>query len=152
MPVRDAEFGAEYVADAVACAHRHAAGERAHGQPGADLAIEPRRQVAWLSLDSWQPLRKERQALECLGIGVWVGFIGADAFDAVIDRANARRKPEPLGCIEGDGWVEDHRARDDPRMPEQLFHVRALVSNTGDGAELSGRKRSWNANLPNARR
>ena len=45
VSVRHAEFGAEHVADAVAGAHRHAAGERTHGQPCAHLAVETRCEV-----------------------------------------------------------------------------------------------------------
>ena len=44
--MRHVECGAEHIADAVARAHRHAGGRRAHRKPGADLAIHPRVEIA----------------------------------------------------------------------------------------------------------
>ena len=46
VPVRDVEHRAQHVADAVAGTHRHAARQRPHRQPGAQLAIQPRLQIA----------------------------------------------------------------------------------------------------------
>ena len=43
--MRHAEFSAQHIADAMARAHRHSAGERTHRQPCAQLAIEPRVEV-----------------------------------------------------------------------------------------------------------
>ena len=50
--MRYTEFGAQNIADAVARAHRHPAGERAHGQPRAHLAVESRCEVVRLCLDA----------------------------------------------------------------------------------------------------
>src|SRR3712207_7747567 len=45
LSLHDALPISEHVADAVARPHRHAAGQRAHGEPGAELAIEAGLQV-----------------------------------------------------------------------------------------------------------
>ena len=54
--MRNAEFGAEHIADAVARTHRHATGKRAHRKPRANLAIEASLKIRWIRLHSFRPL------------------------------------------------------------------------------------------------
>ena len=75
--MRDVERGAQHVADAVARPHRHAAGERRHRQPRADLAIEPRLQVVGVGLDPRQAAAQQRQPVQRLRVGVRVGLVRA---------------------------------------------------------------------------
>jgi len=57
------------------------------------LAVEPRCEVAGVGLDTRQPARKQRKTFECLGIGIRIGLVRADAFDAMVDGADACRQP-----------------------------------------------------------
>jgi len=79
----------------VAGAHRHAAGERPHRQPRADLAVEPGGEIAGVGLDPRQPPAEQRQAMQCLRVGIGIGLARADAFDAVVDSADAGRPNTP---------------------------------------------------------
>src|SRR5262245_62578196 len=54
VPMRYVEFGTKHVADAVARSHWHPAGERAHGEPSADLAFKSCCQVLRRGLDPRQ--------------------------------------------------------------------------------------------------
>ena len=56
IAVRHVERGAEHIADAVACAHRHARGQRPHREPGADLAIHPRVEIVGVGFHARQRL------------------------------------------------------------------------------------------------
>src|SRR5215469_2272178 len=64
VTVRDVESGTQDIADAVACAHRHAAGDRTHRQPRTDLAIEARLEVGRIGLDARQAAREQRRSEE----------------------------------------------------------------------------------------
>src|SRR6266446_1157255 len=60
-----------------------------------------------------QAAREQRQPVQGLRVGIGVGFARADALDAVVDRADAGREPQPFGRVHGNSWVEHDRARDD---------------------------------------
>ena len=92
--MRYAEFSAQHIADAMARAHRHSARERTHRQPCAQLAIEPCGEVLRLRLDAWQRARKQRKSSQRLRVAKDMRFIRADAFDAMVHRTNAGRRPE----------------------------------------------------------
>jgi hypothetical protein len=70
VAVRDAEFGAQHIADAVAGAHRHARGQCAGREPGAELAIHPRVEIAAIGFHPRQRLRQQRKPLQRLRIAI----------------------------------------------------------------------------------
>ena len=146
--MRDVEKGAEHIADPVARPHRHTAGERAHRQPRTDLAIGPGLEISGIGLDARQAAREQRQAVQCLGVGERIGLAGADALDAMVDRADAGRQPQPFGRVHGDRRIEHHGARDDLRVAEQLLHPMALVGDPGNRAEFAGRQCRRHGDLP----
>ena len=146
--MRDVEHRTQHIADTVAGAHRHAAGEWPHRQPRADLAVEAGSEIFRIGLDPRQPAAKQRQPVQCLSVSIGIGLAGADALDAVVDRANTGRQPQPFGRVHRDRGVEHHRARDDPRMPEQLLDPVPLVGDAGDGAEFACRQCRRHRDLP----
>jgi hypothetical protein len=60
MAVRDVKHRTQHIADAVAGTHRHAARERLHRQPRADLAVEAGREITGVGLDPRQPAAEQR--------------------------------------------------------------------------------------------
>jgi hypothetical protein len=67
-----------------------------------------------------QRLRQHRQPLQRLGVGIGMRLARADAFDAMIDGADAGRQPQPFRRVHGEPGIEDHRARHHQRMAQHL--------------------------------
>ena len=128
--MRDVEHRAEHIADAVTGAHRHATGERRHRQPRADLAIEPRFEVAGSALtrDSRAPAATARAGLR---VGIGVRLARADALDAMVDRPDAGRQTQPFRRVHRHRRIEHHGARDDPGDGDQFLDPVPLVGDPG---------------------
>ncbi len=77
---------------------------------------------------------------------------GADAFDAMIHRADAGREEQPFRRVHGQPGIENGRARDGEGMPQPLLHMGAFVGDPCDVAELAAGDRGGHADLPHDRR
>src|SRR5262245_26197028 len=78
-------------------------------------------------------------------------LVGADALDAMVDRANARGKPEPHGRVHCNRWIENYRAWNNAWVSQQLFHLGTLIGDAGNRAEVPTRERRWHTDLPHCR-
>ena len=151
--MRHVEGRAQHIADAVARAHRHAGRQRrpstARCRSGNPCRASRSRGSAFTR---GSPCGEHREPLHRLRVGIRVRLARADAFDAMVDGADAGRQEQPFRRVHGDGGIEDGRARHDERMPQHLLHLRALVGDAGDGAELAAGDRGRHADLAHGRR
>jgi hypothetical protein len=116
-------------------------------KPGADLAIHPGIEIAGIGLHPRQALRQHRQSLDGLGVGVRMRLARAQAFDAVIDGADAGRQKQPFRRVYGDGGVEDRRTRHHLGMGQSLLDLGVFVGDPGNGAEFAAGNRGGYADL-----
>ena len=99
-----------------------------------------------------QRLRQHRQALHRLGVGKGMRFARAQALDAMVDGADAGRKPQPFRRVHGHGGIEDRRARHHEVMAHHFLDLAALLGDAGDRAELAAGNRGRHADLAHGRR
>ena len=152
IAVRHVVHRAEHVPDAMACAHRYACGQRPHREPCSDLAIHPRLEIARVCLYARQRLRQHRKSLQGLRVGVRVRLARAQPFHTMIDRAVARREPQPFRRMHGYRGVENGRARDHQLMAKHLLDFGARIGDAGNRAELAAGNRCRYTDLAYLRR
>ena len=124
----------------------------AHREPGADLAIHPRVEIAGVCLHPRQRLRQHRKSLHRLGVGIGMGLARAQAFDAMVDGADAGRQKQPFGRVHGKGGIEDRGARHHQLMAQHFLDLGARVGDAGDGTEFAAGNRRRHADLAHRRR
>src|SRR5215467_7887342 len=78
-------------------------------------------------------------------------LVRADALDAMVDRANARGKPEPHGRVHANCWIENYGAGNNAWVPQQFLHPSTLIGDAGNRAEVPTRERRWHTDLPHCR-
>jgi hypothetical protein len=71
----------------------------------------------------------------------------AQAFDAVVDGADAGRQKQPFRRVHGDGGIEDRRARHHQRVRQSLFDLGMFIGDPGNGAELAAGNRGGHTDL-----
>ena len=86
-----------------------------------------------------------------LGIGVRMRLARAQALDAMVDGADAGRKPQPFGRVQGHGGIEDHGARHHQIMAQHFLDLGALVGDAGQRAELAAGDGRRDADLAHRR-
>ncbi|GCC46027.1 hypothetical protein chiPu_0030302, partial [Chiloscyllium punctatum] len=136
----------------MARAHRNAGGERAGREPGADLAIHPRRDVLRVGLHPRQAGRQHLKSLQRLRIAVRMRLARADALDAMVDRADAGRQKQPVRRVHRQVRIEDRGARHHQRMAQHLLLPLDLVGDARDRRELAAGDRGRHADLAHGRR
>ena len=149
--MRHVEHGAQHIADAVAGAHRNARRQRSHRKPGADLAIHPGIEVARVRLHPRQRLGQHRQSLQRLGVGVGMRLARAQAFDAMVDGADAGRQPQPLRRVQGHGGIEDGGAGHHELVAHRFLDLAANIGDAGDRAEFAAGDGGGHADLAHRR-
>ena len=152
VAVRHPGAAAQHMADGVARPHARAADDAGHRDPGADLAVEPRRQVGRIAFHRRQPAAEQAQRLQRRAVGVGVAVDRAVGLDRMIDRADAGREPQPFRRVHGDGGIEDHRERDDAGMDVGLLQPQPRLGDAGACVEFAAAQRGRHADLPHPRR
>ena len=139
--MRHVERTTQRVTDGMADAHRQAGNDGDHRAPGAFLAHLPGGEVAVVGLDRGEPLRQEPEAVHRQAIPVVVRIEGAEGLKAMVERAHARREPDPFRRVHGDGRIEHDRTRRHRRVEVGLLDVDLLVRRARQRIEFTTRQR-----------
>ena len=142
IAMRHSRGAAQHMADAMAGAQRNAGGNPGHRQPGADLTIQPCRQVLWIFLHPAQPRRQQPQRVHGGGIGERLRRDRAQRLRGMIHGTDAGGQEQPFGRVNGQCGVQNDGARDGVGMGKTFLGVAgaARVGAAGQGGKLPGRQ------------
>ena len=152
MPVRHVARPAEHVADRVAGAHRHTGDDRNHRLPRADLAFQPRIEIAGVGLDAGQAGRQQPQRAVGDAVAIVVRLERGERLGRVIDGADAGRQPQPFRRVDGDRGIEHDGDRNRHALLIALLLLDRLVGRPRQRVELAARQRRRHADHPHVRR
>ncbi len=152
VAVRHAGTAAQHMADGVARPHARAADDAGHRDPGADLAVEPRRCIGRIAFHRRQPATEQAQRLQRGAVGIGVAVDRAVGLDRMIDGADAGREPQPFRRVHGDGGIEDHREGDEAGMDVGLLQPQPRFGDAGPRVEFAAAQRRRHADLAHPRR